>query len=213
MHIQICAQTFRCENWLNTIEIHTKSKHEMSISFENLMDEHRRASKNRAWFCSNTIKMGIENNRTKLKENIQKYTYKLIAIVLKNGNNAVACNRALWELNNLSVIQVNECVWISIESHKWKMSFFGERFSFFSQFKLLLGTIVVEMKRKKNKESRAQNKTPSDNIVYALCNFVLWHGYVSHGVDIGWRWVNYVCLWAFIMYSNCVLSINYRQIS
>lgn len=50
----------------------------------------------------------------------------------------VACNRALWELNNLSMcgwLQVNEwericlcmccvlCAWIWIENHKWKMSF------------------------------------------------------------------------------------------
>lgn len=59
----------------------------------------------------------------------------------KNDNNAVACNRVLWELNNLFVDYkwTNKCVRIWYKSHKWKMSFFLVWFIilFFSLFLLL----------------------------------------------------------------------------
>lgn len=67
-----------------------------------------------SWFVSNIqaeINMELHKNGG-MKEII--HLQMATGIVLKNDNNAVACNRALWELNNLSAIQVNEndCVWI-----------------------------------------------------------------------------------------------------
>lgn len=113
---------------------------------------------------------------------------KLEGIVLKNDNNAVACNRALWAnwIIYLWYKWTNECVciWIWIENHKWKMSFVVEVVFSLYVVPMLLVPKWTELfnygkpneQRDGEKERETERKARSKvTILFMRCAILSWH--------------------------------------
>lgn len=139
-------------------------------------------------------------------------------------NSAVACNRVLWELNNLSVLQVNE-----LNVFEFELKVINEKchsflvevevlslFSYLSCSCVVAGLTTPSSVRYRKKPyqiwrtewRRRKKRIHETKWQYCLfvVQFLLWHGtgYVSRFDNkYHWRWVNYVCTSCFA-YTDCV---------
>lgn len=148
-----------------------------------------------------------------------------------NDNHAVACNRVLWPLNNLSVLQVNElmCSDFELKVINEKCHLFSVKLSWFfslslSPISFLTYTLCVSIcsrllvlfqlctKRCQIKNKTAERKNPHRQnqvtILFMRCAISLCHGtgYVSR-FDNKYhrRWINYVYTLALLcIYTDCV---------